>query len=664
LPTSGSSFETRRFAALVRMSGETVRALLIANRGEVALRIGRTARRMGLRTVAIYSQADAGARHAREADAAVLIGGAAPPQSYLDIAAVIAAAKRAGADAVHPGYGFLAENPNFAQAMLDAGLVWIGPSPAAIRAMADKAQAKRIARAAGVPILPGSEEADEQEAVLTEVAGRTGFPLMIKAAAGGGGRGMRLVRHASEFAAALRQAQSEAQHAFGDRRMLLERALEGARHIEVQVFADAHGNVVHLGERDCSLQRRHQKLIEETPSSAVDDALRARLGAAAIALARAVDYAGAGTVEFLLDGEGKFHFMEMNTRLQVEHPVTEMITGIDLVEWQLRVAAGEPLPLRQDDIRFEGHAIEARLCAEDAAHDFLPQAGRLAVWLPDESIRVDHALEAGTEISPYYDSLVAKFVAHAPTRAAACRQLAGALERTVALGVPTNKAFLATVLRNEEFSARGATTDFLARHGAQSEPIAADVETLAIAAALAAASAGFGEWTSWSNNPARTMAMKLGDEEIALTFAAGCYRAYAAGAEVGLRLVDLDLPRARVALDGKPDETVAFLLEHDAAHLARGGNSWRFARTLHVPAAKRAAGAGDGRLVAPMNGRVVAVNATPGETVEAGHALVVLEAMKMEHGMRAPARSRVKAVHVAAGAQVAPGHLLVELEAA
>jgi geranyl-CoA carboxylase alpha subunit len=641
-----------------------VRALLIANRGEVALRIGRTARRMGLRTVAIYSEADAGARHAREADAAVEIGGAAPLQSYLNIAAVIAAAKRAGADAVHPGYGFLAENPGFTEAVLDAGLTWIGPSPAAIRAMGDKAEAKRIARTAGVPILPGSEQADEREPVLTDVAGRTGFPLMIKAAAGGGGRGMRLVRHMGEFAAALRLAQSEAQHAFGDRRILLERALEGARHIEVQVFADAHGNVVHLGERDCSLQRRHQKLIEETPSPAVDGPLRARLGAAAIALARAVEYAGAGTVEFLLDGDGRFYFMEMNTRLQVEHPVTEMITGLDLVEWQLRVAAGEPLPLRQDEIRFNGHAIEARLCAEDPAQDFLPQAGRLAAWLPDESIRIDHALEAGTEISPYYDSLVAKFVAHGPTRTAACKQLAGALDRTVALGVPTNKSFLATVLRNEEFLVRGATTDFLTRRGAHAKPVAPDAETLAIAAALAAASAGFGEWTSWSNNPARAMAMKLGDDEIALQFAAGCYRAQAAGAEVGLRVVGLDWPRARVALDGKPDETVALALEHDAVHLARGGESWRFARTLHLPAAKRAGGAGDGRLIAPMNGRVVAVNATPGETVEAGHALVVLEAMKMEHGMRAPARSRVKAVHVAAGAQVAPGHLLVELEAA
>ena len=644
--------------------GMTVRSLLIANRGEIALRILRTAHRMGLRTIAIYSDADSAARHAREADAAVCIGGAAPAESYLNIAAVLEAAKRSGADAVHPGYGFLAENPDFAQGVLDAGLVWVGPPPAAIRAMGDKAAAKRLARAAGVATLPGSEEAGENDRALAEAAARVGFPLMIKAAAGGGGRGMRLVRQESELATALKSAQSEAQHAFGDRRILLERALDGARHIEVQVFADTNGNVVHLGERDCSVQRRHQKLIEESPSPAVDEPLRERLGAAAIALARAVDYVGAGTVEFLLDREGNFHFMEMNTRLQVEHPVTEMITGLDLVEWQLRVAAGEPLPLRQDDIRFTGHAIEARLCAEDPARDFLPRSGRLAVWLPADGVRVDHALASGTEISPYYDSLIAKLVAHGATRDAAREQLAEALDRTVALGVPTNKTFLAATLRNEEFAARGATTDFLARQVANAEPPAPDAETLAIAAALIAASAGFGEWNSWSNNPGRAMAIKLGDNEIALHFAAGRYRADAAGAEVGLRVVDIDPPRARVAIDGKADETVAFLLEDDAAHVARSRDSWRLEKTLHVPPTRHAASAGDGRLVAPMNGRVVAVHAKPGETVEAGRALVVLEAMKMEHGLRAPVRSRVKAVHVAPGAQVAPGHLLIELEAA
>ena len=340
-----------------------MKSLLIANRGEIALRIMRTARRMGLRTIAVYSDADRGAPHVRAADTALRIGGAAPLESYLDIAAIIEAGKRAGADAVHPGYGFLAENGDFAEAVIAAGLTWVGPPPAVIRQMGDKAEAKRIARSAGVPTIPGAEPEDQSNAGLTVAAGPIGFPLMIKAAAGGGGRGMRLVGSNSELAAALDAARSEAHHAFGDGRLLLERALTGARHIEVQVFADAHGNAIHLGERDCSVQRRHQKLIEESPSPAVDAALRAQLGIAAIALARAVNYVGAGTVEFLLS-EGRFHFMEMNTRLQVEHPVTEAITGIDLVEWQLRVAHGEAFTRKQESIRFSGHAIEARLCAE------------------------------------------------------------------------------------------------------------------------------------------------------------------------------------------------------------------------------------------------------------------------------------------------------------
>jgi geranyl-CoA carboxylase alpha subunit len=637
-------------------------SLLIANRGEIALRVQRTARRMGLRTIAVYSEADRQSRHAREADAAICIGGGAVPAGcYLDIAAIVDAAKRSGTDAVHPGYGFLAENAEFAQAILDAGLVWVGPPPAAIRVMGDKAEAKRLAHANGVATLPGAEEAGEDDAALAEAAARVGFPLMIKAAAGGGGRGMRLVSSEARFSAALAQARSEARHAFGDGRMLVERALAGARHIEVQVFADAHGNVVHLGERDCSVQRRHQKLIEEAPSPAVDAGLRERLGAAAIALAQAVGYVGAGTIEFLLEGDGRFYFLEMNTRLQVEHPVTEMITGLDLVEWQIRVAAGEPLPIGQQDIRFSGHAMEARLCAEDPAQDFLPQSGRLVLWIPDDGVRIDHALESGAEIPPYYDSLIAKVIAHGATRDAARAQLARALDRTVALGVPTNKAFLAAVLRDETFAAYGATTDFLARH-VSTGPARPDPATLAIAAALVAASAGFGEWNSWSNNPERAMPMKFGDSEVALTFGAGAYRARAGDAEVALRILDIDPPRARVARDGAAEEAVTFVVDDDAVHLTRDGISWRLENTLHAPPAKRAAGAGDGRLVAPINGRVVAVHAKAGDTVEAGRALVVLEAMKMEHGLRAHGPARVKAVHVAPGAQVSPGHLLMELE--
>jgi geranyl-CoA carboxylase alpha subunit len=636
-----------------------MKTLLIANRGEIARRIMRTARRMGLRTVAVYSDADRDAPHVREADAAVRIGAAAPRESYLNIATIIAAA--AGADSVHPGYGFLAENADFAQAVIDAGLSWVGPPPAAIRQMGDKILAKRIARTAGVPTIPGAEPDDQSNAGLAAAAKPVGFPLMIKAAAGGGGRGMRLVRAESELAAALDAARSEARHAFGDGTLLLERALEAARHIEVQVFADAHGNVVHLGERDCSVQRRHQKLIEESPSPAVDAALREKLGAAAVALARAVSYVGAGTVEFLLGADRQFYFMEMNTRLQVEHPVTEAITGADLVEWQIRVARGETFTRQQSDIGFSGHAIEARLCAEDPAENFLPRAGRILLWRPAAGVRTDHALESGTAVLPYYDSMIAKVIARGATREEARERLARALDATVVLGVATNKAFLADVLRDDEFAAQGATTDFLGRRFATIEAGNPDAATLAVAAALRAATAGFGEWNSWSNNPERTMRVKFAGTDVALRYADGAYRAGVGDSDIALRIASLDPPHARVALD-QVDETVVFAIEDETVHLARAGRSHGLENTIHVPPQRRAAAAGDGRLVAPMNGRVVAVNAKAGDTVEAGAALVVLEAMKMEHGLSVPAPARVKTVHVAPGAQVAPGHLLIELE--
>ena len=537
------------------------KSLLVANRGEIALRVMRTARRMGLRTIAVYSDADRDAPHVRFADTAFHIGGSAPKDSYLNIQAVL----RVEGEAVHPGYGFLSENADFADAVLKAGRVWIGPPPAAIRAMGNKANAKAIAAKAGVPVLPTYDGDPE-------------YPVMIKALAGGGGRGMRLVHAKADLAAALKSAQSEAEHAFGDGRVLLEKALLRPRHVEVQVFADGHGNCIHLGERDCSVQRRHQKLIEESPSPAVDARLRAAMGEAAVAAAKAVAYVGAGTVEFLLE-DGRFWFMEMNTRLQVEHPVTELVTGYDLVEWQLRVAAGDPLPAKQDEVRFTGHAIEARLCAEDPARDFLPQAGTLAKWEPSPSVRVDHALASGIDIPSFYDSMIAKLIAHAPTRDGARAQLAAALEETVADGLPTNKDYLAAVLRDQRFADGEATTEFLSRF----DPDAGN----------------FGEWSGWSNNPAH---------------------------------------RSR--------GSVRFFERHTSRDPLRG---W---------------GAGDGRLLAPMNGRVVSVNAKTGETVAANKALVVLEAMKMEHVFDFPFAVTVKAVHVEAGAQVAPGKLLMELEPA
>jgi len=637
-----------------------MKSLLVANRGEIARRIMRTARRMGIRTVAVYSDADRGALHVREADAAVRIGAAAPAESYLNITAIIAAAKQSGADSLHPGYGFLAENADFAQAVIDAGLAWLGPPPDAIRQMGDKAQAKRIARDAGVPTIPGYDEADQSDATLNEAARRIGYPVMIKAAAGGGGRGMRLVAADDKFAAAVKAARSEAEHAFGNDHLLLERALSGARHVEVQVFADQHGNVVHLGERDCSVQRRHQKMIEESPSPAVDTELRERMGTAAVGLARAVDYVGAGTVEFLLADDGQFYFMEMNTRLQVEHPVTEAITGFDLIEWQIRVARGERFTRQQSDIRFRGHAIEARLCAEDASRNFLPQAGRVALWAPDESVRIDHALETGAEISPYYDSMIAKVIAHGRTRDEARQTLARALDATVTLGIATNKAFLAAVLRDTEFAAGRATTDFLVHRGIEASN-APDATSQAIAAALLARSAGHGEHNSWSTNPARVMRVKFDFHDVALTYSDDVYRTEVGDTGVAVQILSFSPHHARIALDGAPHETVAFAIHADMIHLARKGQSYSLTNTTHAPAA-RATATSDGRLVAPMNGRVAAVHAKAGDTAEPGRALIVLEAMKMEHALSVPQAMRVKAVHVAAGVQVAPGQLLAELE--
>ena len=444
---------------------------------------------------------------------------------------------------------------------------------------------------------------------------------MIKAVAGGGGRGMRLVRASGELAALLSSAKSEALASFGDDRVILERAVEAPRHVEVQLLADAHGNMVHLGERDCSVQRRHQKLIEETPSPAVDAKLRAKLGEAAIKVARSVNYTGAGTVECLVDAGKNFWFMEMNTRLQVEHPVTEMVTGLDLVEWQLRVAAGEKLGFGQKDVRFSGHAIEARLCAEDPAQGFLPQAGTIALWKAPEGVRVEHALETGAEIPPYYDSMIAKLVAHGTTRDEAREKLATALENCVALGVPDNAAFLAAVLRDKVFAQGGATTGLLAERFAVWSPPEADEHVLAVAKSLyaqsRAAQAGFGEWACWSN----------------------ALRPDHAGTSA--------IPHVR---DGR---TLHFLLDGIS-------RTWRDASM--DPPERAAAGAADGRLIAPMNGKVAQVNAKPGDTIAAGSALIVLEAMKMEHTLSAPAALRVKAVHVSAGRKVSPGQLLMEFE--
>ena len=650
--------------------------ILIANRGEIALRVMRSARALGYRTVAVYSSADADARHVREADQALCIGGPLPAQSYLNIPALIEAAKKSGADAVHPGYGFLAENAAFAAACRDAGLVFIGPSPEAILAMGHKAGAKRLMMDAGVPCIPGYQGEDQSAERLQAEATRIGYPVMIKATAGGGGRGMRLVAAADEFADLLRSAQSEALNAFGDAEVILERAIVEPRHIEIQVFADRHGQAIHLGERDCSVQRRHQKLIEEAPSPAVNADLRARMGATAVAAVKAIAYEGAGTLEFLLDAQGHYYFMEMNTRLQVEHPVTEAITGLDLVELQLRVAAGEPLPLTQDQVQFSGHAIEVRLCAEDADRGFMPQSGTVALWQMPEAgpgaLRVEHALASGAEIPPYYDSMIAKFISHGSHREDARRCLIRGLEDTVALGVTTNQVFLTRCLAHPVFAAGGATTAFIAQQ--QAELLQPDVPALQRASALAALllfeTNGGLRSAAEHRRLTHTLPIKLrfdingGACSVSLTQrAAHSFEIQVESQVFELMLVSIAEGEIRYACDGLVERAV-YRRDGHSLLLHQGGRPYRIDdRTRSASARQGQAAGGDGKLRSSMNGRVVAVAVAVGERVIAGQALVTLEAMKMEHVHAAPLAGLVIALHVATGEQVPANRVLVEIEA-
>ena len=645
------------------------RKILIANRGEIALRIMRTARRLGYGVVAVYSDADADALHVREADEAVRIGAALPAQSYLKVDAIMAAAKASGADAVHPGYGFLAENENFARACRDAGLVFIGPSPEAIHAMGNKAGAKKIMRAAGVPCVPGYQGGDQTDAVMLAEAGKIGFPVMIKAVAGGGGRGMRLVADAASFPDALRSARSEAQGAFGDAGVILERAIADPRHIEIQVFGDRYGDAVHLGERDCSVQRRHQKLIEEAPSPAVSPQLRARMGAIAVTAIKSLGYEGAGTLEFLLDAKGEFYFMEMNTRLQVEHPVTEAITGLDLVELQLRVAAGEPLGLRQDDIIFSGHAIEVRLCSEDAAQDFMPQSGRMALWRTPDDLRVEHALRSGSEIPPFYDSMIAKLISHGATRDEARRKLIHGLEQMVAFGVTTNQAFLADCLRHPAFAAGEATTAFIGNY--RDDLLAPRSDALSDAA-LAALLLYVSDRPApaWRNGrslaatfplPARIeLDHVIHDLEIVRERDGG-YVANIAGRDTRFEIDELGHDIMRFRIDGLM-ESARFYRDGDRLYVRHRGVTHTvrdFSRA--APAASAATGS-DGKVRAAMNGRVVAVLVRQGERVAAGQPVMTLEAMKMEHVHTAPIPGTISAIDVAEGEQVTTGKIVVEIE--
>jgi geranyl-CoA carboxylase alpha subunit len=657
------------------MSGELRRTpfskILIANRGEIALRIMRTARRLGYGVVAVYSRADADALHVREADEAVCIGEALPMQSYLNIEAIIDAAKSAGADAVHPGYGFLAENDDFAQACGDAGLVFIGPSPDAIKAMGNKAGAKEIMQAAGVPCVPGYQGADQSDGTMFAEAQKIGFPVMIKAVAGGGGRGMRLAPDAAAFPDMLRSARSEAQGAFGDPTVILEHAIVDPRHIEIQVFGDRYGNAVHLGERDCSVQRRHQKLIEEAPSPAVSKELRARMGAIAVAASQSIGYEGAGTLEFLLDGNGEFYFMEMNTRLQVEHPVTEAITGLDLVELQLRVAAGEPFGLKQDDITFSGHAIEVRLCSEDAAHGFMPQSGRMALWQMPDDLRVEHALQSDSEIPPFYDSMIAKLIAHGATRDAARRKLIYGLDHIVAFGVTTNQAFLADCLRHPAFAAGEATTAFIAQH--RDDLLAPRAEAENSDAALAALLLYVTDRHAPPWRKGRTLAatfpvpvrielnQRMHELEIVRQRDGG-YVAGFNGNDVRFEIDELDRDSIRFRIDGLM-ESARFFRDGDRLYFLHHGVTLSVRDLTLAAPASAASNGSDGRVRAAMNGRVVALLVRQGERVEAGQPVMTLEAMKMEHVHAAPVSGMISAIDVAEGEQVTTGKIVAEIEA-
>jgi 3-methylcrotonyl-CoA carboxylase alpha subunit len=665
------------------------RTLLIANRGEIACRVMRTAKRLGLRTVAVYSAADAGAMHVAMADEAHLIGPAPPRESYLRIDRIIEVAQRTGADAIHPGYGFLSENEEFAEACAKAGVTFVGPPASAIRAMGDKSRSKVLMEKAGVPLVPGYHGEDQAEKALQAAADRIGYPVLIKASAGGGGKGMKVVETAAEFSAQLASAKREAASSFGDDRVLVEKYLTRPRHIEIQVFADQHGNCVYLFERDCSIQRRHQKVLEEAPAPGMTEERRRAMGEAAVAAARAVGYVGAGTVEFIADPSGQFYFMEMNTRLQVEHPVTEMITGTDLVEWQLQVASGERLPKLQDQLAIGGHAIEARLYAEDPARDFLPSTGTLAhLRFPDPSpqVRVDTGVRQGDAISIHYDPMIAKLIVWDRDRPAALRRLATALGHCEAIGLTTNVAFLHAVATHPAYLAGEVDTGFIPRHrDALIPPLPpADDRDLALAAlalllvrvgeAARHASGSGDPWSPWHaadgwrlngdnhhtlrfRDPARGE-----DAEIAVVahFRRLGYALDLPGGQQEAAGV-LDVDGALTATIGGTRSRVSVVRQGDQIALIDGARVRRlqFIDPLAGAAAREVE---DGRLQAPMPGKVTAVHVAAGAKVKRGQALMVLEAMKMEHSITAPADGIVTEIRFAAGEQVPEGAELIVFE--
>jgi len=642
-------------------------SVLIANRGEIACRIARTAKRLGLRTIAVYSEADTHALHRRLCDEAYLIGPAEPRQSYLSIERLIDVARKSGAECIHPGYGFLSESGDFAEACTKAGVTFVGPPAAAIRAMGLKDRAKALMEKAGVPIVPGYHGERQDAKFLKARANEIGYPVLIKPAAGGGGRGLRRIDREADFEAELEGAVREVAAAFGSGRVLIEKYVATPRHIEIQVFADRHGNVVHLGERDCSLQRRHQKVIEETPAPGMTEGLRAKMGAAAVEAARAVGYVGAGTVEFVADGsrglrDDGFWFIEMNTRLQVEHPVTEEVTGLDLVAWQFQVAAGEKLPLTQSQVRFEGHAIEARLYAEDPANGFLPSTGPIVGLELPADVRVESGVEAGGEVTPFYDPMIAKLIARAPTREAALHRLTNALDHTLVAGVRTNIAFLGALCRAGNFRDGRVDTAFIDRnlgvlgavpHEPDHAAAARGVVRLVDDAQLRTASAEEAAEpdSPWAARDGFQLSGKRSVMVPILIDGQGAEAAVSYGKEGMSVMVDGATP----AGDAKVFEA------DDEAYVLRRGRQTRV-RLKDMSAAAAEAGAGDGVVKAPMHGKVLQLFVGAGDAVAGGQRLAVVEAMKMEHTLRAPFAGVVATVAVGAGTQVVEGAQIMVIE--
>ncbi|WP_347019476.1 acetyl/propionyl/methylcrotonyl-CoA carboxylase subunit alpha [Acinetobacter calcoaceticus] len=640
--------------------------VLVANRGEIAVRVMQTAKAMGYQTVAVYSDADRNARHVQEADEAVYIGASKVSESYLSITKIIEACKKTGADAVHPGYGFLSENTDFAQACIDNQITFIGPTASAIELMGSKRLSKIAMIEAGVPCVPGYEGDRQDLEYLAVQAERIGYPLMVKASAGGGGRGMRLVQQSSELVEALKTARSEAENAFGSGELILEKAVIAPRHVEIQVFGDTHGNYVYLFERDCSIQRRHQKVVEEAPCPVMTLELRQQMGEAAVAAAKACAYVGAGTVEFLLDASGEFYFLEMNTRLQVEHPVTELITGLDLVEWQLRVANGEYLPLQQHELSIKGYAIEVRLYAEDPRQDFLPQTGQVLRWKPTilPNVRIDHGMLATDEVSPFYDPMVAKVIAYGKTREDAIRLLARGVDDCVLLGVNSNKQFLVNLLRHPVVVAGDTNTAFIQQHFQDDSSLHSQVlslETLAIAAALFSQSKSTAVWQTGLGVPL-PLKLKYDDQQIQLQLSSenNAFTVQLCDQTVCIEVIGKTAEQLTYVVDGIR-RRIQYVLDGDQLYLDRDNGNVAI-RNVTYAAPEIADVAGDGKIRAPMDGAVVNIFVNKGDQVMKGQTLLVLEAMKIQQQIRSDVDGVVEDILGQQGQQVKKRQMLFNIQ--